>query len=174
MASLDDDEYNDHNELKNDDEDDRGVLTAASTTDVENGVFSVVFDELKEPGLIVLKVSEKKKSMRFNSIIIIKISLNSSKIIIKVGRTGPSHRTVLKLSADGSALEWRAKRKNARRARVPLEAVSRVTTGQVSRNFARLNASYFYRHANADPDAEARSVSLGTLFNTLLLCLHMF
>lgn len=80
---------------------------------------------------------------------------------LKVGKTGPIHKTTVKLSPDGAFLVWRAKRKGLRQARVPLEVVSRVTTGQVSRNFARLNASFFYKHANSEPGAEERSLSLG-------------
>jgi hypothetical protein len=77
-----------------------------------------------------------------------------------VGKGGPAHWTKITLTPDGAFLRWKSRRKRTRKAMVPLASVSRVTIKQVSRNFARLNQSYFFRHTNAKVEQEPRSLSL--------------
>ena len=77
-----------------------------------------------------------------------------------MGKGGPAHRTKITLTADGAFLRWKSRRKRLRKALVPLASVSRVTIKQVSRNFARLNQSYFFQHTNTNAQYEPRSLSL--------------
>ena len=77
---------------------------------------------------------------------------------LKVGRSGPSHRTKVSLSADGTSLVWKSK-STGQHHRIALDSVRRFTTRQVSTNFARINRSAIFRHTSG-PVIESRSMSL--------------
>jgi hypothetical protein len=77
----------------------------------------------------------------------------------QIGKYGPAHFTRIKLSKDGAFLTWKSRKKSEQESMVPLASVSRVTIRQVSRNFARINQSLFFRHTN-NPVSEPRSMSL--------------